>query len=124
MDQLLKYKQVSINRLGKGFPPAKKGEHDPQTMLKLKILFGDKSDNIQPVFSKHEIKKIGKDELIIMAKEAGVLETFIEEKPHIAERYNHNKQLVDMEMIPNNIKESILTAFRAISQTITVSSLS
>jgi len=113
MDQLTKYDQVSINRLGKGFPPAKKGEHDPQTMLRLKILFGDKSDNIKPVFSKSEIKKIGGNEKIVeMAQDEKSLESFMQERHDASERYNANKRLVDMDMIPDEIRESILVSFR------------
>ena len=114
MDQLLKFKQVSINRLGKGFPPAKKSEIDPHITLRLKILLGDKSDNIQSVFTKQEIRKIGKEKINEIAQTEESILSFLNDNQEYLEKYNYNKRLIDMTMIPSEIKEAILQSYKEV----------
>lgn len=72
---------------------------DPKQALFYKIILGDKSDNIEPVFSKCGIKTAEKyynDEKLFHQKLA------LENKTHV---YENNKKLIDFNEIPSNLVE-------------------
>ena len=72
---------------------------DPKQALFYKIILGDKSDNIKPIFSKCGIKtaeKYYKDEKLFQEK------LMLENKIDI---YEINKRLIDFDEIPSNLVE-------------------
>lgn len=82
---------------------SKKVFDDPQKNLFCKIVAGDKSDNIPPVFPKCGIKTAEKyynDNELFTKK--------LNEKQEFLEQYNLNKKLVDF----NNIPEELVNSFK------------
>lgn len=85
---------------------------NPQKELDIKILSGDKSDNITPIRRGVGVKTAEK----ILGYDDGVDE-FIAghdtelEKKVISERYERNKKLIDLNFIPSQIKNRILNAY-------------
>ena len=72
--------------------------------LKLKILQGDVSDNISSIF----LKKISKNKILEFVYDNEKLEDYLKENKESLELYNRNKLLIDFDMIPENIKETII----------------
>ena len=74
---------------------------NPKKFLTLKILLGDTSDNIPsvPGVGKATAKKLSEDEKM--------LESFLENNLAAKERYTKNKNLIDFDMIPDEICNSI-----------------
>ena len=85
---------------------------NPQKELDIKILSGDKSDNIAPIRKGVGVKTAEK----ILNLDDGVDE-FIDghdtdlEKKVITENYERNKKLIDLDFIPKNIQNRILNAY-------------
>lgn len=78
--------------------------HDPETYLKMKIILGDKSDNIPSVFSKCGDKKAYQ-----MVESPSLLEEKLSKNEEFRTRYELNQLLIDMRRIPQNIQDEILT---------------
>jgi len=99
--QLIDERTKIYNMSGKGNDITTRSCGDPKTDLKLKIILGDKSDNIPPIH-----KGIG----AITAKKLAALsdddlETYLIEKG-CKEIYDNNRLLIDFEMIPaENIED-------------------
>lgn len=78
---------------------------DPQLDLKVKIIIGDKSDNISGCFP-----RCGQKTAIKYIKE-NKLEAMFEKYPGSKEKYKFNEKIIDFEFIPTMIKKDILEQF-------------
>ena len=76
--------------------------YDPQTYLKIKIIMGDKSDNIPSVF-----QKCGEKRALALAQNEEELADKLDKSPEHKTRYELNKLLIDMTQVPTNIKDEI-----------------
>lgn len=76
---------------------------DPMTYLQMKIILGDKSDNIPSIFPKCGEKKAKQ-----LAENKDLLEEKFTKHPEIKERYELNKLLIDTRCIPDQIQNEIL----------------
>jgi 5'-3' exonuclease len=72
--------------------------YDPVTYLKIKIILGDKSDNICSIAKNVGIKTSEK-----LALSDEVLNAFFEKKPEAKVQYELNKLLIDFNKIPENL---------------------
>ena len=101
LNQLVKFKNYSQ------YNPIKKSMveiYDHVKFLNAKILFGDTSDNIP-----HVCKGMGK---VTAEKQAGRLADYLEESnEEINLNFKRNKMLIDLELIPQNIVDDILSAY-------------
>ena len=85
---------------------------NPKKALDIKILSGDKSDNITPI--KRGVGVVTAEK--ILNYEDGV-DTFIElqetflEKELVQSNYQRNKRLIDLDFIPQNIRKAIIKAY-------------
>lgn len=81
---------------------------EPELDLKVKIIIGDKSDNISGCFPrcgvKTAIKYIKENKLDIM----------FQKYPGSKEKYQFNQRIIDFEFIPINIKKNILEKLKKI----------
>lgn len=100
---------IKMNKTKEG---KKKISISPEKYLKMKILLGDKSDKISPVFNGcgpvMAFKLIENNELfqeIIMNKEEN------------RKKYLHNKLLIDLSCIPMDIQEKIINKYVDINNT-------
>jgi 5'-3' exonuclease len=77
---------------------------NPQIELDIKILTGDKSDNIPPIR-----KKVG---VVTATKilDSG-LNNFLKESEEIKSNYIRNKTLIDLNYIPQEIKNNIINSY-------------
>jgi 5'-3' exonuclease len=76
--------------------------YDPEIYLTMKIILGDKSDNIPSVFLKCGEKKAQQ-----MAEDPSVLEEKLSKNEEFKQRFELNKLLIDTRCIPDNIQEEI-----------------
>jgi 5'-3' exonuclease len=81
-----------------------KGCGDAKVDVKMKVIMGDKSDNIPPI-----CKGCGKKTALMLAQDPQKLREFISKK-HCQIEYDRNELLVCMDKIPNNL----VSAFYAI----------
>jgi 5'-3' exonuclease len=85
---------------------------NPKKALDIKILSGDKSDNITPI--KRGVGVVTAEK--ILNYEDGV-DTFINlqetslERELIQSNYQRNKRLIDLDFIPQNISKAIIKAY-------------
>jgi 5'-3' exonuclease len=98
--QLLKNSDVKIINLQNKLLNEKSTGED----LMMKILIGDKSDNIPPAFKKCGIKTAEK-----LIKDSELLEEKLEKEGR--EQYELNKKLIDFNEIPNIYKQQIINKF-------------
>lgn len=90
---------------------------DCKEKLRLKIIMGDKSDNIPSIFPK--VKK-GEDGWVPMKDKKAVKEseeqmnTFLKENPHINKRFKLNQKLIDFNKIPKKIQNPVIKKFKLI----------
>lgn len=88
-------------------------EKEGQEKLRLKIINGDKSDNIPSIFPKSrktvnlKTRKLVKDNIEEMDK-------FLDENPDIKQKYLLNKKLIDFKEIPTHIQKPVLKDFKKI----------
>jgi 5'-3' exonuclease len=76
---------------------------EPLIYLKMKIIMGDKSDNIPSVFP-----KCGEKKALQYAEDENLLEERFIKNPEYRERYELNKLLIDTRLVPDNIQTEIL----------------
>lgn len=114
--QLLKYNNVKIyDPMGMKFTECK----DPEKQLKIKIIMGDRGDNIPAIKPKVGEKTAEKlvnspellhemfeDKTISYKTEEGVEVSLGEE---YKKKYKRNKMLIDLEMIPDVFKQKVLS---------------
>ena len=86
----LKFKELNDN---------KKSFKDPKKDLLCKIIIGDKSDNIPPVFNKCGIKTVEK-----YLNDISLLENDLD-KFNVRSRFNFNKKIIDFEEIPEQLQK-------------------
>lgn len=86
-----------------------------QEKLRLKIIMGDKSDNIASIFPKSrkevplKIRKLVKESKIEMEK-------FLKENPEIEKKYKLNEKLIDFKKIPKKIQKPIIKEFKKLQK--------
>ena len=68
--------------------------------LFMKIILGDKSDNIKPVFDKCGVKTAEK-----YFSDFDLFKSKLEKNEEFLKRYNHNKQMIDFDEIPEKYRE-------------------
>lgn len=73
--------------------------------LTKKIINGDKSDNITPVFDKKKVKPKLKKELIESPKK---LKEYLDSHPEEKQKYKLNRRLINFDYIPTKIKDVII----------------
>lgn len=72
-----------------------------------KIILGDKSDNISKVF-----KKCGKKTVEKFWNDKTLLEAQFDKEPGSKDKFNHNKKLIDFNMIPMNLQEAFIEEYK------------
>ena len=100
MDQL-QCDRIHIHTLAKGFPPPK--FIDPRTSLLMKIIGGDKSDNIPPI-----APRMGKKTIMDFIMNPDILQAFLSKNKSAEKQYNDNRMMIDFNEIPDNLKNQIL----------------
>lgn len=98
--QLINEKVNIINLSGQNLN--KKIKYSPDIDLKIKIMLGDKSDNIRPVMKRLSHKKA----FNILENEEHFKDLVLDNK-EINDQYNLNQKLIDFSQIPENIKLKI-----------------
>jgi len=96
-----------INMQGKNL--ALRGSGDPKKDVLIKILMGDKSDNIPPVFPKCGLKTA--QQIACMTQEE--LNHYLQEKGAL-EQFQKNKTLISFDSIPNPIREKFHDSYQVI----------
>lgn len=107
--QLLKYPNISIYKLGPKFslkPLTLPDGVTATTQLQIKILSGDKTDGIPPIYS-----GCGKITAKRLALDQAKLQTKLDSCDEIRDRYHLNQTLIDFNNIPNNLREQIVTIY-------------
>jgi 5'-3' exonuclease len=79
-----------------------KGHGDARVDVLYKIIVGDPSDNIKPVFS-----KCTKKAALEYAKDASALEAALAATAGARERFEFNRRLVDIRLVPDELKRKI-----------------
>ena len=97
--QLLDENTILINLQNKILNTKSKG--DPKLDLEIKIICGDKSDNIEGCF-----KKCGEKTALKLINDKTLLADKFRKNPGSLDKYALNKILVDMENIPKNLSDS------------------
>lgn len=80
----------------------KRMECSPEYFVKMKILMGDKSDNIPSVF-----KKCGAKQALKWIEDPEALDKKLDADPESAERYALNTRLIDFNQIPERIGKEL-----------------
>lgn len=75
---------------------------DPLTYLKMKIIMGDKSDNIPSVFP-----KCGEKRAQQLAEDDELLEERLSKSDELRERYELNSLLIDTRRVPDKIQQEL-----------------
>ena len=75
----------------------------PQQYLTYKIICGDKSDNIQPVF-----RRCGQKKACILAADLNQLSSELKNK-HVENKYKHNDLLINFDNIPEDVRSAVLS---------------
>lgn len=78
--------------------------HEPMKYLQIKIILGDKSDNIPSVF-----KKCGEKKALQMVENPALLEEKLSKSDELKARYDLNTMLIDTRCIPQRIQEEIVS---------------
>ena len=100
--QLINETTLIFNLKFKELNSTKKSFKDPQKDLLCKIILGDKSDNIPPVFAKCGIKTVEK-----YLDNNQLLESDLD-KYDVREKFNFNKKIIDFNEIPHELKNSFI----------------
>lgn len=75
--------------------------------LRLKILMGDPSDNIMPVTD-----TMNNERALEIVHNKQLFRCLMAD-PAIREKYNHNRQLIDFNMIPSNLQNDIISSYKS-----------
>lgn len=84
----------------------RKLEVSPRVYLEMKIILGDKTDNITKVFS-----GCGPKTSYDIANDPTLFKKHIEDHPKRLAKYEHNKTMIDFERIPSELRETILQTY-------------
>ena len=110
LEQLCNEKIV-IHYLKNKFPVAV-SKMEPKITLMMKIIGGDKSDNIPPI-----CKKLGKKFILELATSQEALDKFLKSSSdETISNFNKNKTLIDLSLIPDEIKQIIIKKYEEINQ--------
>ena len=102
--QLLEYPQIELYNLSyKKVSDSKTYHDDPKKYLFMKILMGDKSDDIPGVFSKCGPKTAEK-----CWENKEYFEEKLQKENNTTERYERNRRLIDFNYIPNDYKNDFI----------------
>lgn len=80
---------------------------DPKKDLLLKIIMGDKSDNIPSI-----VKKCGPKKALSLTSDEEALKKLLEENSEAASQFKKNSLLVDFSNIPEEIREEAFAMFK------------
>ena len=100
--QLINETTLIFNLKFKELNSTKKSFKDPKKDLLCKIIIGDKSDNIPPVFQKCGIKTVEK-----YLNDNELLQNDLD-KYNVREKFNFNKKIIDFDEIPHELSSSFL----------------
>lgn len=100
--QLINESTLIYNLKFKELNSTKKSFKDPEKDLLSKIILGDKSDNISPVFAKCGIKTVEK-----YLDDNELLQSDLD-KYNVREKFNFNKKIIDFNEIPFELENSFL----------------
>ena len=100
--QLINETTIIFNLKFKEINSTKKSFKDPEKDLLCKIILGDKSDNIPPVFTKCGIKTVEK-----YLDDNELLQSDLD-KYNVRQNFNFNKKIIDFNEIPPELKNSFL----------------
>ena len=84
-------------------------EESIEHFLQVKIILGDKSDNIPPI-----APRIGEKTALKLAKNPELLETLLNSSSIIRNRYIVNKELIDFEYIPQKFVDEVVGKLKII----------
>jgi len=103
--QLIKEDYISIydNRLNN---LGDKSLGNSKLDLKYKCIMGDKSDNIPPIM------KLSKNNALKYLNDDNLFQKLLNMKPEVEKQYKINCSLIDLNNIPENIKENILSQIK------------
>jgi len=103
--KLPKFERVPVQvKLGK-----KRVDMDARTFLRVKILMGDKSDEISPVYS-----GCGPSTAYKLATDMKLFEREIMDDEERSRKYHENERLISFRMIPGSLQSEIVEMFREI----------
>ena len=95
--------KISIHLLKNKFPQ-NVCKIEPKISLMVKIISGDKSDNITPI-----CKKLGKKLVLELATDSDKLKSFLQNADEETNsNFIRNKKLIDLSLIPHEITEEII----------------
>jgi len=92
-----------------------KSKEDSQEKLRLKIINGDKSDNIRSIFPKSR-KEVSLKTRKLVKESIEEMQTFLEENEDARKRFELNEKLIDFRMIPKVIKEPVIEKFKKLGK--------
>jgi 5'-3' exonuclease len=98
---------ICIHYLKNKFPPMLSKCDDPKVSLMIKIIGGDKSDNILPI-----APRIAKKKIFELANSNELLSDYLKNSSEeIRNKYEINCKMIDLSMIPDEIKTSIIEKY-------------
>lgn len=86
-------------------------QQSPAIDLRMKIILGDKSDNIPTI-----LKRCGKSTALNYAINQELLEEKMNQDPEVRKRFNLNKLLIDLSQIPVNLQKDINLRFSNVNR--------
>jgi 5'-3' exonuclease len=99
--QLASFDNVRLFNL-KGVDLVSRANYPPEIQLHMKILLGDKSDNIPPVF-----QKFGEKKALHMVNNPDMLQEKLEKDQRAKSQYELNKRMIDFTCIPKELSDKI-----------------
>ena len=82
---------------------------DPKISLMIKIIGGDKSDNILPIAN-----RLGKNKILSLAQSEEKLQEFLSNSSdEIKSRFESNKKIIDLSLIPDDIQSRIIEKYES-----------
>ena len=100
---------INIHSLKNKFPISAL-KFDPKVSLMIKIIGGDKSDNIPPIAN-----RLGKNKILELSQSQEKLNEFLENSnDEVKNRFNSNKKIIDLSLIPDDIQNKIINSYECI----------
>ena len=94
-------------------------EEETSEKLRLKIIMGDKSDNIPSIFPKSR-KEVNLKTRKAVKESKEEMDKFLEENPEIEKKYKLNEKLIDFSKIPKKIQNPAIKDFKKIWKNILI----
>lgn len=92
-----------------------KSKEDSQEKLRIKIINGDKSDNIRSIFPKSR-KDVSLKQRKQVRESIEEMQTFLEENEDAKKRFELNEKLIDFRLIPDNIREPVVKKLQKLTK--------